>query len=119
MLSGVNDPKFVLATVPVALTSTVYGIVFSNCLFIPFAANLKERTAQELLLQKIIIEGIVAIEGEMNPHFLERKLKSFLTPSSRQGSLVSLSRIRERFNIKPEATATAAQPPKDNASPPA
>jgi len=106
MLAGVGDTSVILATVPVALTSTLYGVIFANFFFIPFAANLRERTDQELLLQKIITEGIMAIESEVDPRVLERKLKSFLTPSSRRGRLVSLERIRERFKIKPEGVTT-------------
>jgi len=99
MLGGVNDPRVIMATVPVALTSTLYGIIFANLLFIPFAANIREQTNRELLLQKIILEGVVAIESEVNPRVLEKKLKSFLTPASRSGRMVSLKRIQEKFAI--------------------
>ena len=100
MLGGVGgDPSTVLASVPIALTSTLYGIVFANFFFVPFAAHLRERTDHELLLQKIILEGIIAMESEINPHLLERKLKSFLTPSSRTGRLVSYDQIQQRFSI--------------------
>ena len=40
MLAGVGDPVIIMKTVPVALTSTLYGIVFANFLFLPFAANI-------------------------------------------------------------------------------
>ena len=73
--------------------------VFAHFFFIPFAGNLRERTDQELLLQKIVLEGIIAIESEMDPRKLEKKLKSFLTPSSRKGKLVSIERIQQRFHI--------------------
>ncbi|GAB6094251.1 hypothetical protein JCM14469_05030 [Desulfatiferula olefinivorans] len=95
MLTGIGDTTVILATVPVALISTLYGIVLSNFFFLPFAANIRERTDQELLLQKIIMEGTIAIGGDYHPSILERKLKSFLTPSAREGKLVSLARIRE------------------------
>lgn len=100
MLAGVGDTKIILATVPIALTSTLYGVVFGNFFFMPFATAIRERTEQELLLQKIIMEGVIAIEGELNPRILEQKLKCFITPSSRMIKLVSLQRIQERFNIK-------------------
>ena len=115
MLAGVGNTTIILAAVPVALTSTLYGVVFANFLILPFAAKLRERTNRELLLQKIIIEGMVAIESEMNPRLLERKLKSFLTPASRRGRLVSLKKIQERFKIdlvpggKAKGTAPAVQ----------
>lgn len=102
LLAGVGDASVILATVPIALTSTLYGVVLANFFFLPFAANIRERTDRELLLQRIITDGVLAIESEVNPRVLEMKLKSFLTPSSRQGRLVSLKRIRERFKIEPE-----------------
>lgn len=104
MLAGIGSTSVILATLPIALTSTLYGVVFANFFFVPFAENIRERTYQELLLQKIIMEGVIAIDSEIKPRILERKLKSFLTPSSRRGRLVSLERIQEKFKIKPEPT---------------
>ncbi|MEA2083454.1 MAG: MotA/TolQ/ExbB proton channel family protein [Thermodesulfobacteriota bacterium] len=103
MLAGVGDTSVILTMVPVALTSTLYGVIFSNFFLTPFASNLRQRTDHELLLQKIITEGVIAIGTELNPRVLERKLKSFLTPSSRKVRLVTLERIQERFKIKKEA----------------
>lgn len=102
MLAGIGETSVILATVPIALTSTLYGVILANFFFLPFAANIGERTDRELLLQKIIMEGVMAIENEVNPRVLEMKLKSFLTPSSRKGRLVSLKRIQEKFRIKSE-----------------
>ena len=105
MLGGIGvDSSIVVNTIPVALTSTLYGVVFSNFFFLPFASSIKDRTDRELLLQKMIMEGIIAIGSELNPRVLEMKLKSFLTPSSRKGRLVSLKRIQEKFKIQPEGS---------------
>lgn len=106
MLAGIGDTSVILKTIPVALTSTLYGLILSNFLFIPFAANIRERTNQELLLQKIIMEGVIAIEAEMNTMILKTKLESFLTPSERHGHFVSYQQIRERFKILEEQEAT-------------
>ncbi|PIE58632.1 MAG: flagellar motor protein MotA [Desulfobulbus propionicus] len=99
MLGGIGDTSVILRTVPVALTSTLYGLILANFFFIPFASALRERTNHELLLQKIILEGIVAIASELNPTLLKTKLLSFLTPSARKGDLVPLAKIGARFNI--------------------
>ena len=80
----------------------MYGLIFSNFFFLPFAAIIKERTNQELLLQKIIMEGVIAINSELNPVILKTKLESFLTPSEREVKLVSYAKIKERFNIERE-----------------
>ncbi len=102
MLAGVGDVSVILTTVPIALTSTLYGVVFANFFFLPFAANIRERTDQELLLKKVIMEGVIAIGSDLHPRVLEMKLKSFLTPSYRKGKIVSLERIRRMFDIGPE-----------------
>jgi chemotaxis protein MotA len=102
MIAGIGDSSVILKTIPVALTSTLYGIIISNFILLPFAANLRERTNQELLLQKMILSGILAIESKMHPRMLEVKLKSFLTPSLRNNKLVSIDRIRNKLNMNKE-----------------
>ncbi|MBM9612768.1 MotA/TolQ/ExbB proton channel family protein [Desulfobulbus rhabdoformis] len=99
MLAGIDDTGIILKTVPLALTSILYGLILANFFFTPLAANLRERTNQELLLQKIIMEGIIAIQSELNPTVLRTKLLSFLTPADRKDDLVPLSHIQKRFHI--------------------
>jgi chemotaxis protein MotA len=111
MLVGVGDTSVILATVPIALTSTLYGVVFAYFFFLPFAWNIQDRTDRELLLQKIILEGVVAIGSDLHPRVLEKKLKSFLTPSARKVNLVSLKRIQEKFNISSAETVSESEAP--------
>jgi len=99
MLGGIGDTSIILKAIPIALTSTLYGIIFSNLFFLPFAAFLREKTNHELLLQKIIMEGVISIDSEINPVILQTKLESFLTPSERKETLVSYLKIKERFKI--------------------
>lgn len=100
MIGGIGDTSVILKAIPIALTSTLYGLIFANFFFLPFASVIKERTNQELLLQKIILEGVIAISSEMNSVILKTKLESFLTPSERKEHLVSYAKIRERFSIE-------------------
>ncbi|KJR99848.1 MAG: flagellar motor protein MotA [Desulfobulbaceae bacterium BRH_c16a] len=102
MLGGLGDTSVILKSIPIALTSTLYGLIFSNFFFLPFAATVKERTNQELLLQKIIMEGVIAINSELNPVILKTKLESFLTPSERETKVLSYAKLKERFNIERE-----------------
>lgn len=110
MLGGIGDTSVILKAIPIALTSTLYGLIFANFFFLPFAAIVKERTNQELLLQKIIMEGVIAISSEMNSVILKTKLESFLTPSERVTELVSYAKIRERFNIKRQLEKRPEEP---------
>ncbi|MDP3478228.1 MAG: MotA/TolQ/ExbB proton channel family protein [Desulfoprunum sp.] len=107
MLGGVGDTSIILKSIPIALTSTLYGLLLSNFFFLPFAATIKERTNHELLLQKIIMEGVIAIDSEINPVILKVKLESFLTPSEREPEFISYSKLKERFKIESEAEAEA------------
>ena len=100
MIGGIGDTSVILRAIPIALTSTLYGLIFANFFFLPFASVVKERTNRELLLQKIVLEGVIAINSEMNSVILKTKLESFLTPSERNETLVPYSRIKERFNIE-------------------
>lgn len=103
MLGGVGDTSVILKSIPIALTSTLYGLIFANFFFLPFAATIKERTNHELLLQKIIMEGVIAIDSEINPVILKIKLESFLTPSEREPEYISYSKLKERFRIEPKS----------------
>ena len=107
MIAGIGDTSIIVKTIPIALTSTLYGVIFSNFFLLPFAANLRERTNHELLLQKMILSGILAIESKMHPRMLEVKLKSFLTPSLRNNKLVSIERIRKKLYNKDDTEEKA------------
>jgi len=97
MLAGIGQTDVILRSVSIALTATLYGLIIANFFFLPFAARLRERTNQELLLQKIIMEGVIAIESEMNPIILKTRLESFLTPSARNDEIMSYQKIKEKF----------------------
>lgn len=97
MLMGLGDTGIILKTIPLALTSTLYGIVLCNLVLTPIAESIHFKTQQELLLQKLIVEGVVAIRQERNSQKLERKLTSFLTPSARLGSQRSFAQIRQKY----------------------
>ncbi len=103
LIAGIGEPSVIMKTVPIALVSTLYGVIFSNFFLLPFAANLRERTNHELLLQKMILSGILGIEAKMHPRMLEVKLKSFLTPSLRESKLVSIDRIRSKLKMEEDS----------------
>ncbi len=99
MLYGVGDTGVILKTIPVALTSTLYGIVFSYYILVPVAENIYSKTQQELHLQSIITDGIIEIGQEQNLYKLEKRLSSFLTPSARAGKEESLQELRKRYLV--------------------
>lgn len=97
LLIGLGDTGEVLRYIPIALISTLYGILFSNFILSPIAENIRGKTEREVLVQKLIIEGVCAIKTEANPHILEKKLSSFLTPAARRGTHESFSEMRKKY----------------------
>jgi chemotaxis protein MotA len=97
MLYGMGDTGIILKTIPAALTSTLYGIVFSYYVLVPIAEKIYSKTQQELYLQSIITDGIIEIGREQNMYKLEKRLSSFLTPSAREGKRESLQDLRKRY----------------------
>ncbi len=84
MLAGMEDPSSIGLGMAVALLTTLYGAVLANVVFIPTAGKLKVRTASELLVKEITIEGILSIQSGDNPRVVEQKLKAFISPELRE-----------------------------------
>lgn len=78
MLTGLNDPTTVGPAMAVALTTTLYGAVFSNLIFLPIAGKLKNQSEEEILVKAITVEGILAIGRQENPTLIEQKLQGYL-----------------------------------------
>ena len=97
MLTGLGDTGVILKTIPLALTSTLYGIVLCNLVLTPVAESIYFKTQQELLLQRLILEGVVAVQQESKPNRLERRLLSFLTPAERPSQQQGFDEIHARY----------------------
>ena len=108
MLAGITNPDVILHTIPVALTSPLYGIVLANAVFFPIAESIHNKTQKELLIQMLITEGVQIIRTEQNPRRLATKLESLLTPSARTHENRSLKEIRDTLAAHRE---TAGAPP--------
>ena len=83
MLVRMDDPSTIGPSMAVALVTTLYGAFLANLIFIPIAGKLKNRSANELLIKELCIEGIMSIQSGDNPRIVEGKLKAFLSPSLR------------------------------------
>lgn len=97
MLAGIGDPEVIVKSIPIALTSTLYGIVLANFVLTPIAESIHAKTERELLLQKIVTDGVITIRREPNPMRLAMKLESFLTPAARHHENRTVDEIRDRI----------------------
>ena len=83
MLKKLDDPSSIGPSMSVALVTTFYGSLLANLFFSPMATKLKYKSAREMLLKEIMLEGMLSIQAGENPRIIEEKLKAFLPPKDR------------------------------------
>ncbi|MGE5559977.1 MAG: motility protein A [Chloroflexota bacterium] len=84
MLKQLDDPSTIGAGMATALITTFYGAILANFILLPMAGKLKIKSAEEILLREVMIEGILSIQAGDNPRIVEEKLKAFLAPKMRK-----------------------------------
>lgn len=80
---GSGDPAAIGAGMAAALITTLYGSLGSNLFAIPMQRKLQLRSAEEMTVKSIMIEGILSIQSGDNPRIVKDKLSSFLPPNER------------------------------------
>jgi len=84
MLANLSDPGKMGPLIAGAFIATLYGVSSANLIFLPIGNKLKSRSADEVLVREIMIEGILAVQAGDNPRLVEDKLKAFLAPKLRR-----------------------------------
>lgn len=64
----------------VALTTTLYGILLSNLLFLPIAVKVEKRIEERVLLMCVIRDGTLFIKDKTPAAIVYDKLKAYLPP---------------------------------------
>jgi chemotaxis protein MotA len=84
MLSNLDDKSTIGPNMSLALVTTLYGSVFANQLFAPFACKLGLQDAKETTVREMIIEGVLSIQAGDNTRILAQKLMAYLDPGARK-----------------------------------
>jgi chemotaxis protein MotA len=84
MLMQIDDPRAIGPSMAIALVTTFYGVILANLVFLPIAGKLRNRSDCEVMIKKLMIDGILSIQAGDNPRVVEQKLHSFVPPSQRQ-----------------------------------
>ena len=79
------------------LARAVASLSPQDMILAPIAESINFNTGAEMLNQKLIMEGIIAIAKEQNSHRLEKKLTSFLSPADRAGKAELLKAITKKY----------------------
>lgn len=86
MLQTMDDPAAIGPAMAVALLTTFYGAVIANVVCSPMAGKLKNRSASEVLIKTLTIEGMQSILSGENPRIMEQKLHAFIAPKLREST---------------------------------
>ena len=83
-LGNLEDTEKLGHMIAAAFVATLYGIFTGYVLCHPFASRLKRKSAEELRLMNIILEGVLSIQAGENPKSIEMKLVGLLEPKERK-----------------------------------
>ncbi len=78
VMGNLSDIEAVGHGIAVAFVATIYGVGFSNILFLPAAAKLTLLHKKSLILKEMVIEGILLIIEGVNPMIIRDKLSGFI-----------------------------------------
>lgn len=77
VMENLADPSKLGGGIATAFVATVYGVGFANLFFLPMANKIKRKLALEKDRKTLIAEGVLSIQGGLNPQVLEEKLASY------------------------------------------
>ncbi|MFZ9596207.1 MAG: motility protein A, partial [Bdellovibrionia bacterium] len=86
LLQKIGQPdsqKLIGPAMSIGLIGTLYGISLANLIFLPIAENLTERTQEEIMLRRMIMEGVLLLKSQVNPITMRERLNSYLLPKYR------------------------------------
>src|SRR5690625_3771417 len=94
-LGNMEEMDILGAAISAAFIATLLGIFTGYVLWHPFANKLREKSAREVLIKEIMIEGILSITNGEPPTLIKDKLQSYLSEQeiekleNREGSIVT------------------------------
>jgi len=78
VLNHMGNPEEIGRGMAIALMTTLYGLLFANMVFLPFARKFSEHTRSEALLLNVILEGVMNICDGKNSLYISHSLESFM-----------------------------------------
>lgn len=78
--------------IAVAFVATIYGVGAANLLLLPVAGKLRIRLREEQVQKEMVLEGVIAILGGMNPRMLRNSLRSFVGESIGEPEEIGIAR---------------------------
>ena len=86
LLQGLGQPEAFKTLGPamsIALVATFYGLVLANFILIPLGENMSHASEEDLVIRRIVVEGVRLIKEEKHPLLVAEYLKSYIPPKER------------------------------------
>ena len=87
MLVSMSDPSSIGPAMAVAILTTLYGALVANVVALPIAEKLKIRSAEEVAVMQMILQGIVGIVDGEHPNIIQERLIAFIEPKWRDNAM--------------------------------
>ena len=71
------------ASMSIALVATFYGLILSNIIIIPVGEYLSHASENDLVMRRIVVDGVRLLKEAKHPLLVEEYLKSYLSPKER------------------------------------
>lgn len=82
VLGNLSEPSKLGPAIAVAFLATFYGIFTANIFYLPMASKLKVRSADEVLMRELILEGVLSLQAGESPRIVREKLQVFVAPQN-------------------------------------
>jgi chemotaxis protein MotA len=83
VLSKLEDPSELGHSIATAFIATLYGVASANVLWLPLASKLRHKSAEEVAVRELIVEGVLSVQAGDNPRIVRQKLEAKLAPAQR------------------------------------
>jgi chemotaxis protein MotA len=91
----------------VALTTTFYGLLLANIVFVPIAEKIRERSENNLLIETMQLETILMMYDNRNYVYARDKLSAYLNAGHRKKINKMATGTNRRVQNQPKAKASA------------
>lgn len=86
VLGNLSNPDSLGPAIAVAFMATFYGIFTANVFWLPLGAKLKARSAAEVMMKEMVLEGVLSLQAGESPRIVREKLEVFLPPRQKRAT---------------------------------
>ena len=81
VLKELDNPGKLAKSIAAAFLATLWGLLFSNLIYLPLGNKLKAKSEEEVNYRLMIMEGVLSLQAGENPRVLREKLSAYLPPA--------------------------------------